>query len=347
MLGRIWPAPALSAPFGGPLLPGLLSLAVVAVIPIVAMVLPDSDFDRDNVPAVTAPVPTITPSEPHAAFAERLVALMQAQPAAENAPPLEPNPELLDPNSDAASPLPITASNGLASFDYYVRPASPIPDGPVISIVVTGLGLNADLSEKSVALPGQMALAYSPYADHGDHWHRFARWSGHESLLMIATHPADFPRSDRGPLALHPKFEETELQARLLQSMQTGSGYMAATIESDVFAGMMDRLVPITEALAERGIGLIELGGDRLAATAGEADLPYLSIEGPLDQNLTPQAIDQALGALEAQALMDGMASGYLRAYPVSLDRLWTWAADLQNKGITLVPISQMAEANR
>ena len=91
--------------------------------------------------------------------------------------------------------------------------------------------------------------------------------------------------------------------------------------------------------LAKRGLALIELGASQLEGAAAAAGLPYAS--APHDRpDASAQAIDLALGGLEAAALAGGSALGLAQDYPVSLERLRLWAATLADKGLVLAPVS-------
>ena len=59
-----------------------------------------------------------------------------------------------------------------------------------------------------------------------------------------------------------------------------------------------------------------------------------------IDRDAAAQAIDLALGRLEAAALAGGSALGLAQDHPVSLERLRLWAATLADKGLALAPVS-------
>ena len=94
------------------------------------------------------------------------------------------------------------------------------------------------------------------------------------------------------------------------------------------------------EVLAERGLGLIEIGSDALALVAQAVALPYAAAPPPIDEDPSVLAIDYALAALEAEAAATGSALAVVQAYPVSLERIRLWAGTLEDKGLTLAPAS-------
>ena len=59
-----------------------------------------------------------------------------------------------------------------------------------------------------------------------------------------------------------------------------------------------------------------------------------------IDDDPSVPAVDQALAALESEALAAGSALGVAREHPMSLDRLRRWAATLEAKGLVLAPAS-------
>lgn len=256
-------------------------------------------------------------------------------------PPVDPDPALVEWHDGAA--LPRIADDGRRPLDVYARPLStPVADRPMIAIVVTGLGLDAERLEQSALLPGALSLVHTPYAAHLGPWQRHARWHGHEVMLALGLQAADEPASDFGPWTLDPLDDEVEQRAGLERILGRSEGYFGVAAASGMFGRKPERFAAIAASLAERGLGFIELGDARLAAEATAQGLAYQSAEGPLDDVAEPDAIDAALGRLELAALSDGKAVGYVQPYPLTFDRLWHWARTLEEKGIALVPVSHL-----
>ena len=86
----------------------------------------------------------------------------------------------------------------------------------------------------------------------------------------------------------------------------------------------------------ERIAALVEPGstvlGSDLAASADTV----------IDQDLSGEAVDRQLAALEAAALARGGALGAGFAYPVTVERIDRWAAGLVGRGYQLAPVSAM-----
>jgi uncharacterized protein len=260
------------------------------------------------------------------------------------APRLDVDPALVEWRGGAA--LPRIAADGRRALDVYART---VPAGAAerarVAILVVDLGLDGERLEQSVLLPGALGLAHTPYAAHLPAWQLHARWHGHEVLLELPLQAGDLDAADPGPWAIAstalPEMQLVGLERVLARS----DGYIGLAASSEAFASMADRFASIAAELAGRGLGFVELGDSRLSAVAGDAGLPYASAMGPLDAILEADAIDAALGRLEDLALRDGLALGYVQAYPLTFDRLWHWSSTLDAKGITLVPVGRVLTA--
>ena len=313
----------------------------------------------DSVPRVegVVPVEAIEPPARVALFGLDAPAVpppsLAGAPADPAGPPLDSDPALLEWADGVA--LPRIAEDGRAPRRVYARsvPAT-VAERALIGILVVDLGLDAERLEQSVMLPGTIGLAHTPYAAHLADWQRHARFHGHEVLLELPLEAADHPLSDFGPWALRPAATpaatpgatpaatndgHAELLSRVLGRSE---GYFGLAAASEAFAELPESFAPIASAIADRGLGFVELGGDRLAGVAAATGLAYASAVGPLDVVPEAGAIDAALGRLEGTALRDGIAVGYVQAYPLTFDRLWHWSRGLEQKGISLVPVSHL-----
>lgn len=299
-------------------------------------------------PGRAAPAMPPAPAAPRSAPAQPGVAAA-GSPTVEGrgGPPLDADPALLE--RRGAVDLPVRAPDGRAAVRAYARPVAPGGEGrPQIAVVVTGLGLARESSEAALALPPDVTLAVSPHADGPGAWLRGVRAAGHEAMLTLPLEPADPARIDPGPEALRVVQPAAERESSLLWLLGRGTGYTGLAAEAGAFAARPDAFAPVAEALARRGLGLVELGGTRLAGVAATRGLAYVGTQPRLDATPAAARIDQALGRLEEAALEDGAAVGWASGYPVTLARLASWAETLPGKGLRLVPLGAlMAEGGR
>lgn len=236
-------------------------------------------------------------------------------------------------------PLPRIGADGRWPFLAYARPFDFQDPRPKIGILVLGLGLQSNLNEAALRLPAEISLQFSPYGTDLLRLFELARRAGHEVLLDLPMEPPDYPESDPGPHTLLAENSADENLKRLDWLLGRAPGYSAFAGGGTRFASSPQAL-PALDALAKRGLALIEIGAGELAATAASVGLPYAGTGAPIDTDPSVLAIDTALAALEAEALDAGSALGVAQGYPVSLERLRLWATTLESKGIVLAPAS-------
>jgi len=239
-------------------------------------------------------------------------------------------------------PLPKIGADGRRPLTAYARPADLEDPRPKIAIMVLGLGLQADATLAALALPGVMSLQFSPYSVDLASWFEQARVAGHEVLIDLPMEPTDYPASDPGPHTILAEGRESDNLDRLLWVLSRAPGYLAVAGRSGRLANDNQGVPPILDVLAERGLGMIEIGNDGFAEAASAAELPYVGAAAAIDESPAGDAIDYALAALEAEALANGSALGVAQAYPISLERLALWAGTLDDKGLQLVPASAL-----
>jgi polysaccharide deacetylase 2 family uncharacterized protein YibQ len=249
-------------------------------------------------------------------------------------------PAAIDPRLGEATPagiLPRTGPDGLRPLALYARPSDAGCRRACVAVVVTSLGLLDRLGERALALPARVALSFSPYAE-ATPWQGRARAAGHEVLLGLPLQPAD-ARDDPGPLAVPAGQPVATAVAALHRVLARGGGYVALDAEAGAFAG--DAFAPLADELSARGLGLIEIGGNGLAAAARAAGLPYASAM-PVDAAPMPEAVDRALAEIAATAIRDGRALAVAGPTPGTLERLARWLETLSARGIELVPPSRL-----
>ena len=238
--------------------------------------------------------------------------------------------------------LPIIAKDGRTPFGAYARPFS--SNGkPKVAMVVGGLGLNAVATKAAIErLPAEVTLSFVPYADGLQSWIDLARAAGHEVILEIPMEPIDYPNNDPGPYTLLAQGQPAEFSRRLEWLLSRGSGYFAVTnYLGGRFLQTEPAMASFSAALKARGVGFIDDGSARRSVAAqGTA---RASADTIVDQDLSSDAIDRQLTALEASALSKGQALGVGFAYPVTVGQVARWAAGLAGRGYQLAPASAIA----
>ncbi len=283
--------------------------------------------------------PELEPPEPDlpAATPEIVPPAIGSTAAVIGAPPLEALTELATPGPYGDVP---SRSAELSPWQAYRRtPADLSPSGR-IALLVIGLGLDPVITEDAAHLSSDISLAFSPYGDETADWMRYARWQGHEVLMTLPLEPEDYPIDNPGPVTLFSTDDRAAIDDGLTWLMAQGEAYVGFSGPVGVFN--QRSFEPIALSLKERGLGYVELDGQDLGAMAQAIDLPYLGITRRIDEDLAPAAIAAALEAIEKQAIAGGTALAYTRPYPLVFDMIEEWTAQLDEKGLTLVPLTSI-----
>jgi uncharacterized protein len=257
-----------------------------------------------------------------------------------------PQPALLE--EGPYGPLPKIAADGRKPWQVYARPSDPGETRPRIAIVITEIGLSTAASLEAIRrLPPAVTLSVDPYAAEPENWAPKARAAGHEILLSLPLESSEFPFRDPGPAALLTSLAVEDNLDRLQRVLGRCTGYVGV---SSAFGRRFEQdagsVRPILEFIARRG--LMYVGGNTSASSAapefaGESDFPLVTVDVWIDNEATPHGIDRALAQLEATARERAVAVGLARNYPLTVARLATWAASLEQRDIVLVPVSAIA----
>jgi polysaccharide deacetylase 2 family uncharacterized protein YibQ len=311
---------------------GGLAVAAGTVLGVAGFGLLDGGLRYTDVPVIELPMPaTVTEAA--------------AQPPAE-ADPLAVVPTAAPPLAGSetlamlASPEPDSGA-GPAAPQRPAHSAQDPCDRPCVAAVVTGLGLAREVSARALALPGEVGLSFSPYADALGDWQARARQGGHEVLLDLPLQPLRYPQDDSGPLTVPAAPDGAgRREAKLLEVLATGQGYSALAAEAGAFAAEPGAFAPIARALASRKLGFVELGGSALRQTAEAEALAYAATVDPAADPESPSAaVDRQLARVEAEAeaARAGRALAHVQPTPESLARLAAWIETLPGKGLRLL----------
>ncbi len=292
---------------------------------------------RPSIDASDSSLPATTITDDEQPVDDPLANPAFTQPETSEIKPAAPDLDLVD--ASPSGPLPRISADGRLPLLTYRRPFNPSDKRPKVGIIIAGLGPQTDATNATFHLPAAFSLSFSPYAEDLPSLFERARLAGHEVLLELPMEPVDYPANDPGPYTLRASGTVDANIERLTWILSRAPGYFAVTGAAGAFGGSQEA-DPIVEAIASKGVGLIEIDGDRLGNQAEEAGLAYMSTLQWIDETPSVEAIDQALADLEAKAKAEGTAIGVAEAYPITLQRLVVWSAELDGRGIALVPAS-------
>ncbi len=257
-----------------------------------------------------------------------------------------PDPALLSEGQNGR--LPVIAPDGRRAWQVYARPFDGQGERPRIAIMLAGLGLSQSATKAAIQqLPGAVTLGFAPYARGLEAWMNEARAAGHEVFLELPMEPFDYPDSDPGPHTLLTTLGDSDNIDRLDWLLSRTAGYVGVTnFMGDKFTSSPESLGPVLEALRDRGLMFLDARTSRESVAgdlATQIELPRALNNRFLDNEASRIAIDARLLELEEIAKSVGYAVGIGFPYPVTLERIARWSATLEAKGITLAPMSALA----
>ncbi len=292
------------------------------------------------------------PAPPQATQQESSPADFEAETAANEAPTEEPAPESAQEAVQQAFRAPEAPSADQAVDEtappwqrfaaYFLEE----DNRPRVAIVMTGLGMSEGVTEAAIrSLPPEVSLSFSPYAHNLANWIGLARVNGHEVLLDLYMEPSTYPFDDPGPQAIMTVLSEAENRKRFDWVLSRGNSFVGLTgrMGSRLLA-RQESLSPVLQDIAEEGLLFVD---DR--ATAGslgfdlarELEIPAAYSEDMIDEpSANRAAIDAKLNRVERLALTKGAAVALAQPYPVTIERLNVWIAELAERGVVLAPIS-------
>jgi uncharacterized protein len=247
-----------------------------------------------------------------------------------------------------AGDVPKIATNGSTPAQAYARPFVPAAGVPKVSLVVGGLGLNANHTLAAInELPPEVTLSFVPYAKDLQTWINRARAAGHEVLLELPMEAYDSPNVDTGSLTLTTTATAAENSRRLNLLLGKASGYFGVTnYQGAKFATDAHAATPVFESLKSHGLVFLHDGAATRSAmpeAAGAAKLGFTVADRIVDAEPSADSIDRELLQLEALAIQNGNAVGVGYAYPVTIEQFRMWTAGLKAKGYQLAPASAAA----
>ncbi|MDP3655366.1 MAG: divergent polysaccharide deacetylase family protein [Brevundimonas sp.] len=238
-------------------------------------------------------------------------------------------------------PLPAIASDGRVPAQAYARPFH--SNGrPRVAIIVGGLGLNAVTTRAAIErLPAEVTLSFVPYAEGLQGWIDLARAQGHEVLLEMPMEPTGYPANDPGPYTLLASGESADIQAKMNWLLGRAVGYFGVTnYMGDRFAASDAGMTAFLGILRQRGVAFLDDGSmSRRPGAWARASANRI-----IDEQQNPTAIVGQLNALEALAKGQGQALGTGFSYPVTVEAVARWTAELDARGLQLAPASAMTQ---
>lgn len=256
-------------------------------------------------------------------------------------------PELIE--ESPQGPLPKISEEGMQPWQAYSRPFNDSDPRPRIAIILTNLGLSTATTVAAINdLPGEVTLAFQPYGARLDEWIPQARMRGHEVMVSLPMEPENFPESDPGPKTLLVGLSNADNLDRMDWALSRFTGYVGVINYLGArFTTSEEAMAPILGAIRDRGLMFVDsrASSNSLATQAAET---LNMIHGFNDRFIDDQpnrwSIDQRLQELERIARRVGFAVGVGQAFPVTIERVRSWATTLPTRGLAIAPISAVVD---
>ncbi len=247
-------------------------------------------------------------------------------------------------------PLPRVSRSGRKPWQAYAKPVPKkilLSPRPKVAIVIGGLGLNRELTQRAVnELPGVVTLAYAPYGKGLQRQIDAARRAGHEVMLQVPMEPWGYPAISPGPRTLLVSAGVGAVRTNLRWFMARATGYTGlVSYAGQRFLSEGTALSPVLHEVKRRGLIFLDDSGSEkslLPSLAAVIGMPAVRTDLRIDAERDPLAIQAALTRLEQEARRKGFAIGSGSAFPETIAALREWLASLKGArdGAVVVPLS-------
>lgn len=218
-------------------------------------------------------------------------------------------------------------------------------DKPVIAIVIDDAGLDQPRTARTVELPGQITIAYLPYARDLQSQVNAARSAGHEVMLHMPMEPSS-SSIDPGPHALLASYDRKTILNEMNWMLDRFDGYIGVNNHmGSKFTADSERMQIVMEVMKARGLMFLDsrTSAQSVAySTAGSFGVPALTRDIFIDDADDATKIAEMLARTERVAKQQGYAIAIGHPRDLTLGALAKWIPEIQAKGFALVPISDV-----
>jgi hypothetical protein len=222
-----------------------------------------------------------------------------------------------------------------------------IRDKPRVAIVVDDLGLDRARTARVIALAPAVTLSFLAYSDDLPRLTETARHAGHEMIAHVPMEPVN-TKLDMGPNGLATNQPREEVLRRLNWDLGRFDGYVGINNHmGSRFTGDAEAMSWVMEELKARGLMFLDSRtiATTIAAKAAAADgVPFAERDVFLDDERTATAVDQQLKEVEVIAKKKGTAIAIGHPHDATIAALAGWIASLPQKGIVLVPLTEVVK---
>ncbi|HUO02873.1 MAG TPA: divergent polysaccharide deacetylase family protein [Rhizomicrobium sp.] len=255
--------------------------------------------------------------------------------------PVHYTPQVLFPVHSQAMPdwLRLRLMSGLNLPPLLPSPPAPVGPGPAIAICIDDLGEDLARTDRAIALPKNVTLAFLPYAESTPFLAQEAERKGHQVLAHVPMEAIGHP--DPGPMSL--RVGSPDIAGRLAWNIARVPGLSGINNhEGSKFSTDAASLIPVMETLSVRHLFYFDsrtISGSQGIRVAHMFGVMSGGRDIFLDDTISEAEVRQQLADLVAEAQHTGVAIAIGHPHDVTLNILAAWLA--QDHGVRLVPVSE------
>ncbi len=245
----------------------------------------------------------------------------------------------------------IDETTGTKPFKAYQSPFEKKTDKPLLSFVISNLGLSATKTENIIEnFPPQISLSFSPYSNNLELLTDTAQKDGHEIWLSLPMETRDYPLNDPGPSTLLINASAEKNQARLHNILGSTQGYVGFISPTNhIFKTEDANVNPSVKEIFERGLAIIDSNMSIRSFIGGLADrndYPHAQNNLWLDDNLSPSSLNQNIRKITEYGEKNKNIIVMLRPYPSSLKAVQKFLNSNAADKFELAPVSAQLKNN-
>lgn len=218
-------------------------------------------------------------------------------------------------------------------------------DGPVLVVIVKGLGISKATTDKALELPKNITLGFSPYSSSLKDWEKRVNGSGHEMLLNLPLETDDYVTDDPGPYALlkNAPADDNQLRIDMLTSLTANKVAMYSD-DREAFSKSDVNLLQLLQTLKAENISFVYGGSnaESVISISDELDLPAVTSDIVIDTAISVSEIRKKLDEAVSLAKQNGHAVAVANPYPISLKVIEEWSKELDKQNVRLIPVSEL-----
>jgi polysaccharide deacetylase 2 family uncharacterized protein YibQ len=238
----------------------------------------------------------------------------------------------------------------LAAAPYQPQEEGPTKQEKMVAIVIDDLGLDLKMARKFWELEIPVTLAILPYQRHSQRVAREAIRHGKEVILHLPLQPRDYPEVNPGTGALLLTMDREQIQAEVAQQLDTLPGCVGVSNHmGSLFTEKEAPMRWVLSVVAERDLFFVDSLTTPISScrcVARELGVPFAQRTHFLDVEKTEDSIVRQLCCLLDKAVQEGGAIGIAHPSVETLAALPKVSAAFAEKGVRLVPVSEMVASN-